>query len=107
MNGYKVRGDPRILLMVLNKECVRKRAKNFACHAHFLATPTNPSVLEIIIILSPIYSLLCVHTTNRQSAYRESLENHRYYLCHVSLQQLKLCYGLKKISQQECLCKFV
>ena len=52
------------------------------------ATPTNPSVLAIIIIVArtPFY---VVHTINRRSAYRKSLENHRYYLCHVTL-QLKL-----------------
>ena len=83
---------------VLNKECARKRAKNLVCHAHFITTPTNPSVLRV----PQIIIIYVVHTINRRSAYRESLENHRYYLCHVSL-QLKLCYGLQKISQQECL----
>ena len=74
--------------------------ENFVCYAHYT------SMLAIIIIAAPT-PFYVVHTINRRSAYRESLENHRYYLCHVSLQQLKLCYGLQKISQQECLCKFV
>ena len=85
---------------VLNKECARKRARNF-----LYATPTNSSVLpQIIIIIAVPTPFYVVHTTNRRSRsiYRESLESHRYYLCHVSL-QLKLCYGLQKISQQECL----
>ena len=67
------------------------------------ATPTNSSVLpQIIIIIAVPTPFYVVHTINRRSTYRESLENHRYYLCHISL-QLKLCYGLQKISQQECL----
>ena len=69
---------------VLNKKFARKI---------LYATPTNPSVLpvpQIIIIIAAPTPFYVVHTINR-SAYRESLENHRYYLCHVSL-QLKLCY---------------
>ena len=69
------------------------------CARKFLyATPTNSSMLPQIIIIPSIYYV--VDTINRRSAYRESLVNHN--LCHVSL-QLKLCYGLQKISQQECL----
>ena len=62
------RCDPRILLMgVLNKECVCKRAQNFYATPTFLPHPLIPSVLAIIIIAAPT-PFYVVYTINRRSA---------------------------------------